>query len=219
MPQRKKPHRKKRPTKPRADSEPKALREWKEKFLEHFARTGNVLRSAQSANIDRGTAYKAYKSDEDFREAWKLAEGDAGDAVDEVAARNMEWENPVTYEGQIVFVWVNAAGQYVPTPANKKQAKLATARGFFPVPLMERKHDAALIALLCRARNPARFRENVKHTHSGPGGGPIPIDRKQTVEVDFNGLAHELEKLARASADRRVRPDGHQKPVDSGDPD
>ncbi len=213
----------------------KQLRDWQTPFLAHFAASGNVLRSAEAAGIDRGTAYAAYHADEKFREKWKLAEGDAGDVVDDVARRHMEWENPVVYEGQVVFVFVDELGNYIEDgmmwvdgdgepledcfdehgekiPGAKRILKPGVTR----VPLMERKHDAALIALLCKARNPARFRDNVKVQHTGPSGGPLEINHKKTIKhtVNTNELARELEKLALSAAHRRIPADGPGKPVD-----
>lgn len=214
MPKRKQPHKKTRPTSPRADSEPKTpakepkpRRQWKPAFLLAFAASGNVLRSCVEAGIDRGTAYKAYQSDGEFREAWKNAQEDAAEILEHRAEQNLEWEEPVMYEGQVVFVWVDAEGKFVEPPDEEEgQSEPVGAKR---VPLTLRKHDPALFSLLLKARNPGRFRENVKVQHTGPGGGPIKHEGKTTQSFDYDQLASALEKHAAGAAARRVRPDGN----------
>ena len=61
--------------------------DWGPRFLEVFRSTANVRLSADSAGIDRDTAYKRRGRDVRFAEAWAQAEQDAIDVLEAEARR------------------------------------------------------------------------------------------------------------------------------------
>lgn len=60
---------------------PLSPEEWKPLYLEEFARTGNVLRSATFAGVDRRTVYYQLQNDPEFKEMNDLAREDYNDVI------------------------------------------------------------------------------------------------------------------------------------------
>lgn len=100
-------------------------------FLQHLSLTGNVLRSCQKAGISRQTAYTWRKEDADFNAAWDLALADSSDVLEEEA-----WRRAVQGVDKPVFYQGDECG-------------------------VVREYSDSLMALLLKANNPAKFRENI----------------------------------------------------------
>lgn len=78
----------------------------KKRFLEVFAQSGNILRSAEAVGVNRNSVYEWLGRDEQFKAAYELAEQDALDLlVAEARRRAVEGvERPVYYKGERVDV-------------------------------------------------------------------------------------------------------------------
>ena len=100
-------------------------------FLEHLSQTGNVLRSCQKAEISRSTVYLWRDTDPAFALAWKHALEDASEILEEEA-----WRRAVTAVDKPVFYQGDECG-------------------------VGREYSDSLMALLLKANNPAKFRENI----------------------------------------------------------
>lgn len=119
---------------------------WHERFLESLAVSGNVSKAVIAAGVSRSCAYAHRDEDEAFRKAWDEAEAIAADALEEEARRR-------AVEGDEVTIY-NSKGDAVGSTWKRS--------------------DTLLIFLLKGAR-PEKYRENMRHEHSGPGGGPVPF--------------------------------------------
>lgn len=80
-------------------------------------------------------------------------------------------DEPVIYQGELCGVWVSPRGKRV--PEGTKNARF--------VPLTIKRYSDGLLVRLLQAHCP-EFRDSVKHEHSGPGGGAIPV-RQVVIEV------------------------------------
>jgi len=80
---------------------------WRERFLEEFARRGNVLAACEAAGVHRGTAYEARDTDPDFAAGWERARKDAVDRLALVARERAVdgWEQPV-YQGGVCVGYI-----------------------------------------------------------------------------------------------------------------
>jgi hypothetical protein len=76
----------------------------REKFLDAFAKTGNVSQSASYADVDRGTVYDWRNTDPVFAAKFADAELEANDVIRaEIHRRAIEgWEEPVVSAGKLV---------------------------------------------------------------------------------------------------------------------
>mgnify|MGYP001561557606 CR=1 FL=1 len=79
----------------------KGRRDWRTSFLAALRQSPNVSEAAEAARINRGTAYREYKINSDFAEAWEDAIGTALDhAEGELYRRGVEGvDKPVTVAG------------------------------------------------------------------------------------------------------------------------
>src|SRR5579862_6675500 len=59
----------------------------KEALLAAYSRLGSITAAAKAAKIDRSTHYEWHKSDEAYRKAFAEAREQAGDALEDEAAR------------------------------------------------------------------------------------------------------------------------------------
>ena len=157
---------KKAPTNPTPKKAITRLGEWKPVFLEQLGELGNVTRSAQLAGIDPTTAYEHRKTDPQFALGWRRALKRAGDVLEAEA-----WRRGV---------------QGVSKPVYQSGKKVGAVQEY---------SDTLLIFLLKGVR-PNKFRDNVRHEHTGAKGGPI----RQHTTVDFTGFSDdELLKFERAA--------------------
>lgn len=117
---------------------------WHERFIERLAVTGNVTKAAAAAGVSRSAAYVHRDVDPEFKAAWEEADAMVADELEDEARRR-------AVEGDEVTIF-NRRGEEIGTTFKRS--------------------DTLLIFLLKGAR-PDKYRENMRHEHSGPGGGPI----------------------------------------------
>lgn len=125
-------------------------------FLDAYVMSGNISHSAREAGIDRGTHYK-WLNDPEYAEAFKHADGEAGDALEaEARRRAVEGvDEPVGwYKGE--------AGGVV------------------------RRYSDTLLIFLLKGRKPDVFGDKIRAEHSGPDGGPIETAAKINVYIPDN---------------------------------
>jgi hypothetical protein len=110
----------------------------REAFLESLVKTCCVLRSAESAGIDRRRLYEMRRDDPDFAEAWSRALEAGNDVLEAEALRRA----------------VEGVDEPVFTPKGELAGTV-------------RKYSDTLLALLLKAHLPEKFRERSEVKHSG----------------------------------------------------
>lgn len=139
--------------------------DWAPRFLANLARRGNILRACEASKVGRTTYYKRRDGDSEFHaqviEAFKVAT----DRLEDEARRRAEdgLSRPVLFKGKIVYVWTDAAGNYV-----GPKTKGASRR-----PLLEHEYSDTLLIFLLKAHRPRKFRERHHVEHTGKGGKAI----------------------------------------------
>ena len=120
-------------------------RVWRPIFLEALAETGNVKLSAETACVNRRTAYRGRKSSDKFAREWDEAMEEATDLLKAEARRRAfnGVQEPVFYKGK----------------------KVDTVT----------KYSDTLLIFLLKAHDPAMFRDNIKVEHAGSSDGPPPV--------------------------------------------
>lgn len=140
---------------------------WIRAFLAHLALTGNVRASCLAAKIDRADCYKLRNSDQAFAAEWTEALDSAADLLEEEARRRAYAgvQKPVIYQGELMGMWVDATGQRVSegTPGARQ------------IPLTVTEYSDTLLIFLLKGERPAKYRDNIKHEHSGVENAPITI--------------------------------------------
>lgn len=107
--------------------------------------TATVVRACAAARVDRRWVYQVRRTNPEFRAEWDDAlTGYAEDLKAEAVRRAVDGTREfVLYQGKIVSVWLNAAGDVVPEGTPDAVAQ----------PLVKRRHsDAVLLKLLAAAR-------------------------------------------------------------------
>lgn len=151
-----------------------ARREWRKwrgnarkRFLEALAKTGNVTRACEQANLGRARAYALREQDETFAAAWTEAEEIAVDALEaEARRRAIEGvQRPLVSAGKVVK---DDNGE----------------------PIILREYSDTLLIALLRAHRPRKF--NTARTLvelTGKDGDPISLEQlvlgsMKTIEGD-----------------------------------
>ncbi len=122
-----------------------AVYPWRTAFLAALRATATVVRACAAARVDRRWVYQVRRTNDEFRAEWDDAlTGYAEDLKAEAVRRAVEGTREfVLYQGKIVSVWLNAAGDVVPEGTPDAVAQ----------PLVKRRHsDAVLLKLLAAAR-------------------------------------------------------------------
>lgn len=119
----------------------------KKAFLAAYAEAGNITRAAELAGVDRTSHYK-WLNDPEYAEAFKAADEQAGDRLEQEARRRAVegTQKPVFHQGKQCGV----VNEY---------------------------SDTLLIFLLKGAR-PEKYKDRVQQEHTGKGGGPIQHEVK-----------------------------------------
>lgn len=129
------------------------------KFLEVVAGGGTVKDGAAKIGVSRQALYQARDNDEGFRKSWEMAYEDGTEVLEKEAHRR-------AVEGVEKPVYVK--GEIVDTVY---------------------EYSDTLLIFLLKARNPKKYRENVKHELSGPNDKPIAIRREDDFDfTEFNDL-------------------------------
>lgn len=118
---------------------------WQDRFLHKLAETGNVTAACRHAKCSRQEAYRTREEDAFFMAGWQEAKVVAKELLELEARRRAE------------------TGYLDPVYYEGKKVGAV------------RKYSDTLLIFLLKALEPETYRENIKHEHSGPGDGPIPI--------------------------------------------
>ena len=177
--------------------------DWAPRFLVALADSANIRASAAAAGIGRTAVYQRRDSDAEFAAAMAAALDDACDDLELEGRRRARHgvDEPVVYQGELMGVWHDAAGNVV----NKDTP------GAIQTPLTIKKYSDVLLIFLLKAHRPEKYRDNVRHEHSGPGGGPIPAKVEHDLAADLAPYAAALGALIRGelgAGGGEVRPDG-----------
>lgn len=120
-------------------------KEWQNKFIQRLIQTGNVSAACKRAKISRQHAYEVRGQDDVFKAAWDEALEIATEALELEARRR--------------------AAIGVLEPVFHQGVQVATVR----------KYSDTLLIFLLKAHKPEKYRESIKHEHSGEGGKPIAL--------------------------------------------
>lgn len=131
---------------------PQEREQTKERFLEAFGRTANVLAACHAAGIDRSTVYRWKEIDNTFLIKFNLASEDANDRIRaEMFRRGVQgYDKPLTSMGKAVY---------------DKDGN----------PMMERVYSDMLLSLLAKSRM-HEFREKQQVELTGKDGGALIIE-------------------------------------------
>lgn len=113
-------------------------KEWRERFLEEFRRTGNVTRSAKAAGVDRTTVWN-HREDPEFERLYNEALDDAVDLLEAEAWRRAT-------EGTERVKLVRAGKDDKGNPVFRE--------------LIERTYSDVLLIFLLKGLRPERYRES-----------------------------------------------------------
>lgn len=151
-------------------------------FLVAYSQSGNVTLACRAAKCSRQSVLNWRKADEKFELAVQEAAEQAADLLEaEARRRAVEGvEEPVIHQGEIVEAWIGKDGKLLgkssaPLLGEETEGRMA--------PLMVRKYSDSLLMFLMRGANPKKYRDNMSHELSGPGGKPI-----ETKQVDRHAL-------------------------------
>lgn len=159
----------------RQDSErtPKKARarkkvDWRPRFLAAFEEHVSVSEACRVADVARSNVYAERERDEAFAAAWSEIEERTTERMEREALRRGVdgWIERQEFA-------VNEDGEQVPT-------------------LTVRKFSDTLLIFMLKARRPDTYRENVKHEHSGPEGGPIAAEITTVGAKEAADAAHDF---------------------------
>ena len=152
-------------------------------FIAAYRVTASVTRAAAAARIERRLHYRWLEDDEQYRASFEAAKEEAGQALEDEAIRRAHEgvEEPVIYQGALCHQWEDVVepewGEVVGQRRGDK-------------PLIVRKYSDQLLTFLLKGFKPEKYKDRGAIEHSGPGGGPIPIDARLATLTDA-----ELEQL------------------------
>jgi hypothetical protein len=158
-------------------------------FLAAFARCGSITDAAAAAGVDRTAHYRWKAESFDYLEAFKRAEDEAADVLEDAAIERAVagWEEPIISRGELVY------------RRDPETDALELDREGRPIALTIRKRSDALLSQLLKAWKPSKFRENFK----------------VETEHSFSGLASftdaQLEAIARGSSPGAAAPADSEK--------
>ena len=144
-------------------------------FFAALAKTGQITRAADIADIDRSHAYKRRDADPAFGERWAKALDTYNDALEaEAHRRAVEGiDELVIYQGTPSVVWqTDETGKLVVDENNKPLPVLGPDGR--PKLLTVKKHSDALLALMLKAKR-REYRDQSKLELTGADGGPVQV--------------------------------------------
>lgn len=148
---------------------------WQPKFLEHYAKCGNVTVAAAACGIARETVYTAKLRSKRFAQQVAAAAQESLERLEAEALRRAQI-------GTDEPVWMK--------DENGKPVKVDVVK----------KYSDTLLIFLLKALNPQKYRETVRQELSGPGGLPI-----QTTQVQVNLAAIRSRVEAVVEGEERVK--------------
>jgi hypothetical protein len=186
--------------------------DWAPRFLTALRDSGNIRHSCEQARVTRSNVYSRRDNDEAFRAQMSEAIEEATDSL-ELEARRRAYhgvDEPVIYQGELMGVWVDAAGQVV--------SKDST--GAKQIPLTIKKYSDTMLIFLLKGNRPEKYKENVHHEVTGKGGGPIRSKSETTHDIsdrlrEYLGV---IDEAAQGPPGSQVGPDGTLQPLDTPAP-
>jgi AcrR family transcriptional regulator len=156
-------------------------------FLARLVDAMTITVAAESAGIDRATAYRWRESDAEFAEAWDAALEAGTDRLEQEAIRRARdgVEEPVVYQGQLTPIFErNEDGSVRMVDLEEPDGQggtrvvrtpvLARDADGNPRYLTLRKPSDTLMIFLLKARRPDTYRERVSAELTGKGGKDLP---------------------------------------------
>jgi hypothetical protein len=145
--------------------------DWRPIFLAALSQVPVVQRAAEIAGINRSTAQRLRKFDQEFADAWDAALEDGVDAAEQEAFRRAVtgFQEPVIDRGRLVY----QVRRSVAPDGTETFAAVLDDNGQ-PVPLTIRKHSDALLALILKGRRKKLYSERTELT--GADGDPLVAD-------------------------------------------
>lgn len=141
-----------------------AYRNWQPKFLKILTRTANIGDACKQAGISRSLYYSIYHSDPAFAEAAEEAFENACDMLELEARRR-------AYEGVVDEIIYDDEGNEIG---------------------QRMKYSDTLMIFLLKAHRPEKYRENVRHEHTGEGGKAIQHEHEHKISLRDLGLPLEM---------------------------
>lgn len=125
----------------------------KRAFLAAYAENGNVTQAAEIADVDRSLHYVWLHDDETYADAFKAAQGQAGDRLEQEARRRAieGVEKPVFYKGE-------ECGRV-------------------------QEYSDTLLIFLMKGAMPDKYKERVAQEHSGHTSHDISVERMSDDEL------------------------------------
>lgn len=129
----------------------------KELFLARLRKEPNITVAARAAGWARGYVYELRDDDPEFAAAWQEALDESVDLAESEVHRR-------AFKGSL-------------KPVYQGGVRVGSIR----------EYSDTLAIFLLKAHRPEKYRENLRHEHSGPGGGPIETAATVTVYLPDNG--------------------------------
>jgi hypothetical protein len=132
-------------------------------FLDAYRRVATIAAACRVAGVDRMTHYRWIEADPAYVLAFKDAQEDATDLLEQEARRRaiVGVEEPVVYQGAFCYETDSVTGE-------RRQ-------------VVVRRYSDMLLQAQLNAHRPEKYRYRVEH--AGPGGGPIPHRHAGTIVV------------------------------------
>lgn len=153
--------------------------EKEEEFLGELRKGLTVSGAAKVIKVVRQTCYEHRANSPEFATAWDEAIEEGTDYLEDEARRR--------------------AAKGTLKPVFYKGEKCGTIR----------EYSDTLLIFLLKARRPEKFSERIRQEHSGPDGGPIPVEDVSTLtDEQRSQRITALLELARARRDQQTAGDG-----------
>lgn len=160
-------------------------------FLAAYGKCGNITKAAEKAVLTREMHYHWMQFDANYREAFRLAEEEAGDRLEATARLRAE----------------KGLRRYKFTKSGEPILHPITGEPYY-----EHVYSDALMAILLKAAKPDKYKERTQTELTGADGGPLLLqaltqveaERKQPPVVDGN--------VVRDSALALAQQNGHPRP-------
>jgi hypothetical protein len=125
---------------------------WQEKFLKAFRETGIIGSACDRAGVERQAVIRHRKRSKVFQDQFEQAAEQAADRLEEEARRR-------AHDGLLRKKFTKG-GAPISDPETGQQ-------------YAEREYSDTLLIFLLKGLRPGKFRDNVKHEHTGKDGAPL----------------------------------------------
>lgn len=174
---------------------PEKRREKQQIFLDAYGECGVIKYACRVAQINRSTVRYWLEHDKDFKDVFPDSKEDACDTLEFAAyTQAVEGtEEPAVSMGKLVYeeeLVLDENGEQV----YDSKGRPVTRRGNL---VTIKKYSPQLLITLLKANMPEKYRERTQVEHSGPGGGPIQIQRNPNLKNLNDEELDALENLAK----------------------